>query len=106
MRRQRGSVESFAANGRIDVAIDRGEIVGFRRSVLSRRSALTLWWAQELCAGEVACPVFVLLRCPAAVDDEQLPGVGVVDRPEDVRRLLDVELGSEVSSFVESLDDR
>ena len=55
---------------------------------------------EEVGAGEVAGPLLVLVRCPALIDDEQLPGVGVVDRPEDVGRFAHVELGLEVGPFV------
>ena len=57
------------------------------------------WWAEELRTREVARPLLVALRCPTAVDDEELPCVGVVDRPEYVGRLLDVELRVEVAAF-------
>jgi hypothetical protein len=60
--------------------------------------------AQELCAGEVAAPLLVLVRCPRAVDDQELPRVGVVDRPEDVGRLLDVEVGAQVAALVQAFD--
>ena len=50
---------------------------------------------QELIDGGFDSPPLVLLRCPAALCDEQLPGVGMVDRPEDVSRAFDVEVGLE-----------
>ena len=41
---------------------------------------------QQLRAGRIAEPLLVLLRRPAALADQQLPHVGVVERPEDVGR--------------------
>ena len=58
-----------------------------------------------MCGGEVAGPVLVLLWCPAAVDDEELPGVGVVDCPGDVGGAVDVEPWAQVAALVSSVAD-
>jgi hypothetical protein len=49
-----------------------------------------LWGAEQLRAGEIPSPLLVSLGGPATFADEQMPQVGVVDRPEDVGRLVDV----------------
>ena len=48
---------------------------------------------EELGAGGVTEPLLVLLGCPAARADEELPDVGVVECPEDVGGAGDVEVG-------------
>jgi MftR C-terminal domain len=46
---------------------------------------------EKLRAGEVSGPLLILLRRPAALADQQLPDVGVFDRPEDVGGAVHVE---------------
>jgi hypothetical protein len=61
---------------------------------------------EELRATCVGEPALVLVRRPAAVDDEQPPGVRVVERPEDVGRVVDVEICAKAAVLVDLLDDR
>jgi hypothetical protein len=45
------------------------------------------------------------LGCPASLDDEQVPQVGDVERPEDVGRAVHVQSGAERVLLVQALDD-
>src|SRR3954452_12939660 len=61
---------------------------------------------EQLRAREVACPLLVALRGPAALAHEQLPQVGEVDRPQHVGRPVDVQARPEGALRVQALDDR
>ena len=62
--------------------------------------------SEQLRAGELRAPLLVLLGGPAALVDQQLPEVGVVDRPEDVGRAFHVEARAERRLVVQALDDQ
>src|SRR5262245_26538130 len=51
--------------------------------------------AEELGARALEAPSLVGLGRPASLTGEEVPDVGVVDRPEDVGRTVDVECGIE-----------
>src|SRR6185312_1573240 len=60
--------------------------------------------AEELSAGGIGAPALVVRGRPAALPDEQVPDVRVVERPQDVRGALDVERQRALRG--NALDDR
>src|SRR5690242_13198710 len=62
--------------------------------------------AQELRTRRVADPALVPGAAPPAPAAQQLPCVGVVERPQDVRRPADIQAGTKRALRGDALDDR